>query len=219
MRRILCWAIFAGFALASIHPAVGQQPPSPEWPSAVARYYARSKACWTRYRERRLKTFTEATDCEDGGLIDSLASADYPHMDLVRVIVAEHSVIAERVDKRKITVVEGMAARAELESRMVAEIQRRDLAAQKMRVEAAQAYVRAQAQAQADARAQATAEAQGRMLEQMQSQAAADAEAARRAQDLELAGRLLGPQFAAPRMYPSQTTCQRLGFQLVCNSN
>src|SRR5690349_5707194 len=159
MRRIFGCAVLAGVVWAFILPAHAQQS-VPEWAAAVARYYARSKECWTRYAERRLKTFTEATNCEDSGLLDSLALAGYPHMDLVRVIVTEHLVIAERVDNKKITMAEGMAARAELESRMVAALQRRDLAAQKMKLDAAEAYARAQAQSQADARSQAMIDAQ-----------------------------------------------------------
>src|SRR6266851_5313112 len=151
MSRMYYCAVIASLAFTCILPAHGQQSSAPEWPAAVARYYARSKDCWTRYAAKQLKTFTEATKCEDGGLADSLAFAAYPNMDLVRVIIAEHLVIAERADKKKITVAEGMAARAELESRMVAEIQRRDLAAQKARLEVAEAYTRAQARADAGA--------------------------------------------------------------------
>jgi hypothetical protein len=216
MRRTLYCAAVASLASTCMPPAHGQQSSASAWPAAVARYYAGSKECWTRYAKKQLKTFTEATKCEDGGLVDSMAFAGYPYMDLVKVIVAEHLVIAERVDKRKTTVAEATAARAELESRMMSEIQRRDLAAQKMRLEAAEARTRAQA----GARAQAAAEAQGQMLDQMQAQAAADAEAARRAQALDLAGRLLAPQYVAPaRTYPLQTICQKVGVQLLCNSN
>jgi len=95
----------------------------------------------------------------------------------------------------------------------MAELQRRDQ-------EAAEASARAQPQSEASARVQAKEEMQGKALEQMQAQAAADAEAARRAQALDLAGRLLAPQYAPPaRAYPSQTICQRIGPQLMCNSN
>jgi len=193
MSRMYCCAVIASLAFTCILPAHGQQSSAPEWPAAVARYYARSKDCWTRYAAKQLKTFTEATKCEDGGLADSLAFAAYPNMDLVRVIIAEHLVIAERADKKKITVAEGMAARAELESRMVAEIQRRDLAAQKARLEVAEAYTRAQAQADAQARTQAAADAQARALEQMQAQASAEAEAERRAALARFGAGLLAP--------------------------
>jgi hypothetical protein len=50
---------------------------------------------------------------------------------------------------------------------------------------------------------------------QTQAQAAADAEAARTLQMLDVAGQLL-----APRSYGGvrrHTTCQQIGFQLVCN--
>jgi hypothetical protein len=219
MRRIFRCGFLAGVVSTIMSPAHAQQL-APGWPIAVAQYYARSKECWARYAERRLKTFTEATNCEDGGLTDSLSLAGYPHMDLVRVVVTEHLVIAERVDKKKITVAEGMAARAALESRMVAELQRRDLLVQKMKLEAAEAYARVQVQSEAEARSHAVADEQGRILDQMQAQAIADAEAARRAEALNLAGRLLSPQYVAPTQpNPSQTICQRVGFQLICNSN
>lgn len=219
MRRIFGCGFLAGVVCTFMLPAHAQQS-APGWPVTVARYYERSKECWSRYAERRLKTFAEATNCEDGGLTDSLSLAGYPHMDLVRVVVTEHLVIAERVDKHKITVVEGMAARAALESRMVAELQRRDLVAQNMKLEAAAAYARVQAQSEAEAHSHAVAGAQNRILDQMQVQAVADAEATRRAEALDLAGRLLSPQYVAPmRPNPSQTICQRVGFQLICNSN
>jgi len=92
-------------------------------------------------------------------------------MDLVRVIVAEHLVIAERVDKRKISATEGMAARAELESRIVAELQRRELIMRRAEQDAAEASARAQAQSEASARARAGEEAQAKVLEEMQAQA------------------------------------------------
>lgn len=214
MRKILFCAIVVIAASSLDRNLYAQQAPQPPWGSAVVQYYARVKECWERYDRKELRTFGKTTDCADHDLVSSLDLARYPAMDLVRYIAAEHQVIAEQVDNKKLTAKQGRAKWVEIDARVRTELEQRKAALMARAKAEAEARAAAQVERDAQARAQARQDAQLQAILQMQAQAAADAEAARRLQMLDLAGRMLSPQYyGAPRV---QTTCQWVGPQFMC---
>lgn len=171
--------LLAVFSLWSLNqPAFGQAP-VPTWVTAANQYYIQVKDCWARYDKRQIKTFAEATKCGDAGAIQAFEQAQHPHMDLVRLIVAENAAVAERVSRGKITPTEGMAQRAAVESRVLTEIKQRQAT-----------YAQAVAQANAARQAQAAADAR---VAQIQAQMDAADEEQRRLAMLRFSAGILAP--------------------------
>ncbi|WP_298107718.1 hypothetical protein [Bradyrhizobium sp.] len=108
------------------------------------------RAATAECREKRLakeiKGFKASAECSNPQIIAAYQEAQYQYMDLVFVAAAARVAGGENVDKGKITEAEYDLQLAELNSRIVAEEERRNLA--KTNVQAAQMQARA-AQVQA----------------------------------------------------------------------
>src|SRR6266851_3009731 len=190
MRRNLIGTIALGLIVSVSTTSQAQQSPGDSIHAILIQYDINTKQCWTMHAHKQLRTYKDAWVCADTGIVGSLQAAGYPYMDLIELMVAQHRVIAERADTKKITGIEVLAQNAQMMSGIDAEIKRRNFAARR---ETEEAYARAQAQSDAQARAQAAADAQARALEQMQAQASAEAEAERRAALARFGAGLLAP--------------------------
>jgi len=72
------------------------------------------------------KTFYEYTKCGNKGITDFYAESDYPYMDLINLYTAYRLAIAERYNKEEITESEVRVLFAEIDSRIMAEAERRN---------------------------------------------------------------------------------------------
>ena len=88
---------------------------------ALAAYDAHFKGCIALHDTGKFKTYKQVAQCADNGFVDLMTAAGYRYIDLLNVIVAEHAVIAERLDAKKITWPEAQLKNAELISRIAAE--------------------------------------------------------------------------------------------------
>lgn len=72
------------------------------------------------------ETFYEYIECGNKGITDFYAESDYPYMDLINLYTAHRLAIAERYDKGEITESEVRVLFAEIDSRIMAEAERRN---------------------------------------------------------------------------------------------
>jgi hypothetical protein len=97
--------------------------------------------CNDKRLRKEITGFKAAVECSSTRVRDAWRERKYPYMDLVDVYEAARLVGAENVDKRKLTEAEYTLQLAELQSRISAEAQRRDLAV--ANTQAVQAQVQA----------------------------------------------------------------------------
>jgi hypothetical protein len=225
MQRLLFLVLACGLTISDAVAQVDQSQAAFErQKQVIAAHDDRFKGCLALHDSGKLKTYKKVAECADAGFVDLMAAAGYRYPDLLNVIVAEHAVIAERLDAKKITYSEAELQNAELISRIAAEVQRRDLEA----VKASSDAVAAQAAANAASVAASAAEEQARANALAQSQAQAQAQTAMRAQ---LLGALLPRLMPAPVQVPVtplpvvpqvqppvNTNCVAFGNRWTCNS-
>lgn len=72
------------------------------------------------------ETFYEYTECGNKGIEDFYTESNYPYMDLINLFTAYRLVIAERYDNGEITESEVRVLFAEIDSRVMAEAERRN---------------------------------------------------------------------------------------------
>ncbi len=126
-------------------------------------YDLRKEWCPGQFKRTKTKAASRTTHCIYYVFLGALLKANSGEMDLYNELVAGEFVIAERVDRRKITPIEGMAEKAALMSRINTDAQTRASAFQQASAQQEQARIAREqaAQAQANAQAQAQAQAQG----------------------------------------------------------
>ena len=84
--------------------------------------------CRQKRLEKEINGFKASAECSNPKIIAAWQEAQFPYMDLIFVFTAARVVGGENVDKGKITEAELNLELAELNSRIVAEEQRRNLA-------------------------------------------------------------------------------------------
>jgi hypothetical protein len=91
------------------------------------------KAAVLECRDRRLnkefKTYRQSAECSNPKILTAYEGSNYPFMDLVHVLLAARLVAAENLDAGAVTEAQAQQQAAELERRLMAEDQRRRLAA------------------------------------------------------------------------------------------
>ena len=92
-----------------------------------------SKAAVLECRDRRvkkeLKTYRQSAECSNPKILAAYEEANYPYMDLVRVLLDARLLAAENLDKGAVTEAQAQAQSAELENRLTSEDQKRRAAA------------------------------------------------------------------------------------------
>ena len=117
--------------------------------------------CGQLYQAKRIKTSTALMHCSYDGYVSTLRTVGAGSTDLIDELVTGEFAIAERIDRRRITRVEGQAEESALESRVQGEASVRLSAAQEAQ---AQTQAAQQQAVQVQANAQAQAEARRRLL-------------------------------------------------------
>ncbi len=104
--------------------------------AAQAKLEAATLECRAKRLAGELKSFVESAQCSNPQMIAAFREVDYPHMDLINLVAASRLVGAEKVDKGELTEAEFQLQLAELQTRIVSEEQRRNLAAANARSQA-----------------------------------------------------------------------------------
>ena len=145
-----------------------------------------SAECLRDFGTGKIKTYVALANCTNGGMMDMLRAIGFPYLDLAELQLAKRLVIAERIDKKKLTPIEGAAAEKQLEVDITVEVDKREQAKEKATLQA-QAVVQARRDIQ-DQRQQAAELARDQARAQ-EEQANAD----RRAVQLRCAAAMLAP--------------------------
>jgi hypothetical protein len=82
-------------------------------------------ACRTKLDTGELKTFTDVAKCREIPVIQAYKDAQYPYMDLIRIVMAAGDAAAERIDRREVSEAEAKLQLSELMTRVAAEERRR----------------------------------------------------------------------------------------------
>jgi len=85
--------------------------------------------CRDRRLKREFKTYRQSAECSNPKILAAYESADYPYMDLVRVLLDVRLVVADNLDKGAITEIQTREQSSEFERRLTSEDQRRRNAA------------------------------------------------------------------------------------------
>ncbi len=135
-----------GFAVSASRPLVAQVvglyififlggcsaiPPQPKQAAlqeASRKMEAAVLECRELRRRKTLKTFKESAECSRPKIIAAYQEAGYPYMDLIILFASARMAGAENLDKGKNTEAEVQLQMAELQKRIGAEEQRRNLA-------------------------------------------------------------------------------------------
>jgi hypothetical protein len=92
-----------------------------------------TKAAVLECRDRRLnlefKTYRQSAECSNPRIMAAFQGADYPYLDLVKVLLDARLVAAENLDNGAITEAQAQTQSTELENRLTSEDQRRRSAA------------------------------------------------------------------------------------------
>lgn len=120
--------VIAAASLAALGAC--QRPQGTDWAAVSARAEAMRSECEAQLEAKALAGRLAAVRCANPPIRRLYADSSYPYMDLLDLMQASRAEIAERQDAGALT--ESQAARelAEVRARVVAEIQRRDGAAE-----------------------------------------------------------------------------------------
>ena len=175
MRRLFPLATVLGLVASQAVAEVAQaQPAFDDQKQILVAYSARFRECVALHDAKKLKSYKAVAECWDAGFVDRMSAANYRYVDLLNILVAQHGVIAEQLDTKKITWAQAQLENAQATSQMVAEVQRRDMENAKASADtvAAQAAAKSAQVAQQAAQEQAEANAESQAQNQVQAPAA-----------------------------------------------